>query len=311
MSGIETNQHTVPQFYLKEFSSDKKNIYRFDKQIPTTPKRLPIKRIQCHKGFYDIEVANQKDGIVDEYLTDYEKWVAPKFQEALTLLKEGRDISSFMEVIAEFIVISDFRSEHRQIWAKKLNEKIVDYQLGQPTFRKNAINKLKTMEPEATIEEIHKAVDNLKTNIKNERPSLLQARLLLFNQKNLLIDYYKCLLQRKWILYQASSNLLNYGFWTSDNPTVWYPNRKLLPGEGLGFMITQTDIIFPLSKKYCLVFPGNSWKDSPTWNRQIFLSIANKELVDQINRRQYLRALRFVYLCSSNYFLIRKLRDNN
>ncbi len=72
MPGIDTKQHTIPQFYLREFSSDQKNIYRYDKQAHTAPEHLPIKGIQCHKGFYDIEVSNQKDGVVDEYLTDYE-----------------------------------------------------------------------------------------------------------------------------------------------------------------------------------------------------------------------------------------------
>ena len=309
MPGIDTKQHTIPQFYFREFSKDQKNIFRYDKQAHTAPEHLPIKGIQCHKGFYDIEVSNQKDGVVDEYLTAYEKWVAPKFQEALARLDEGQDISSFMEVIAEFIVVSHLRSEPMREWANNFHKQITDYQFGQPTFSEDTLNEFKSVAPEATADEIDEAVDRLEATIKNEPPSLLQARLLLFNRYSLLKDYYKSLLQRKWIIYQANLSLINYGFWTSDNPVVWYPNRKLLPGEGLGVMTTHTDIIFPLSKKYCLVLPGDSWKDSPTWNRKIFLSIANKERVDQVNLRQYSRASRFVYLCSSNYFLIRSIRS--
>lgn len=309
MPGIDTKQHTIPQFYLREFSSDQKNIYRYDKQAETAPEHLPIKAVQCHKGFYDIGRPNQKDGFVDEYLTNFEKWVAPKFQEALTRLDEGRDIASLMEVIAVFIVVSYLRSEPMRDWADDFHKKITDFQLGQPTFREDAINELRSVESEATAEEIDAAVDMLESTIKDIQPSMLQASLLLFNEFNLQEDYYRSLLQRKWILYQASPDLLNYGFWTSDNPVVWYPNRKLLPGEGLGAMTTHTDIIFPLSKKYCLILPGDSWKDSPTWNRKIFFSIVNKEKVDQVNQRQYLRAARFVYPCSSNYFLIRSLRS--
>lgn len=308
MPGIETSQHTVPQFYLREFSSDKKNIYRYDKQAHTAPEHLPIKRVQCHKGFYDIDVSNQKDGVVDEYLTEYEKWVAPKFQEALARLDERQDISSFMEVIADFIVVSHFRSEPMRDWAEIFHKKITDSQLGQPTFREDTINELKSVEPEATTEEIDEAVDKLEATIKDKHPSFLQARLLLANRHNLLKNYYKSILQRKWILYQASSSLLNYGFWTSDNPVVWHANRKLFSGEGLGFMTTHTDIIFPLSEKYCLILPGDSWKDTPTWNRQIFQSIVGKKSVDELNHFQYLNASRFVYLCSSNYFLIRSLQ---
>jgi hypothetical protein len=82
-SNIGTNQHYVPQFLLRNFTSDELgHLYAFDKQtgrvFPTIPRN-----VASEKGFYDYFNENAVDSI-DSHLTELDTTCAPIMDRIVT-----------------------------------------------------------------------------------------------------------------------------------------------------------------------------------------------------------------------------------
>jgi hypothetical protein len=299
------SQHYIPRFYLREFSVDKTQVYMYDKLVKMPIKLVGIASVSCENDFYNIGTAVKKDYSLDDSLTSFEAKVAIDFHKSLTLLEQGQSPNDYMESLGILVVITHLRTKKMRIWAKKFHRKIMDWQFNQPELIDDITKELKSVAPEATSDQIQIAIDKLNENLRNEKESVLQGNMLLSNRNKLISQYYKYVLCREWILFEYDGSDINYGFCTSDSPVVWISNKLNTNKEPLGMGTPHTDVIFPISPKYCLLLLGNNLRDTSSWSREIKIVTVDKDTVDQINLLQFQKSLRFIFPCSSNSFFIR------
>lgn len=69
------NQHYIPQFYLKQFSENGKQIYQYNTQTGATSTLVPIRSICCEKNLYEFQDKNKMPihtNLIENILMRYE-----------------------------------------------------------------------------------------------------------------------------------------------------------------------------------------------------------------------------------------------
>ena len=284
--GKPIKQHYVPQFYLKNFSADKKSINCFDK-INIKAYSQSIRNVAQEKHFYELESLYLEDDFASlekdvSYYINNIVWTEK--YKALNNLKQRSKLALFM---AAQLIRTLERRQLVELQLKELKNHLTETGVMNDTLNSYFDEFLQ----DDSIKESH-----LKL-IQEMLPFLVEH--LFFN---------------KWVLL---TNKTNVNFLTSDNPIVMY-NAHYPAGLDQEYNYT----FFPLSSKVCtcLLYPTNyknfkekvQYSGDEIWNNILkaeAYKITNEKEVDCINALQAKYSTRHIFSLSGDFDKIKKLID--
>lgn len=246
--GRVKNQHFVPQFYLRKFTSSNDRLYVFDK---FTKRSFPtnVKNIASETGFYDfhpdfytgLQEKASIEGIKQEDALLLSKVLDPQLIEHELAEREAKFSPIFDEILYAIEHKKPLTEEQR--WY--LTEFIVLQILRTPEYRRTLIET-----EEGLIRHLlrfYPDSENIFVKYDESRASLEHAALM-FNP-DLQLALIKTLIDHTWLI---GENVTTDHFYTSDNPIV---KRTHLPHPhyGVGYGSLGVQIAYPLNSKYMLM----------------------------------------------------------
>lgn len=302
-------QHYVPRFYLRHFSQDGNRVYMFDKEGNGSTKLIGINDVAQEKYFYDLGKPGQRNPILEKTLAKIEAEFALDMVKVLELLEQRIAPDDYMVSLAMLMVITELRTKATRNWVVNMHLDVIRKMIRLPHTRTMMKDQAKLSFPEMTSDEIETLVEELDVeSVKDAEPSLHASSVL--SSRELLDEASAYLLNRDWYIF-CYENDFNYGFWTSDVPVIRYSEKSVPFSYGLGYALPDTDFAFPLSNKYCILLRGEGLLADLKIKKSITLINCRKDLVDYYNSRQCQSALRFIFPCSSNSYLLRHMLKNH
>ena len=264
------DQHIVPEYLLKNFSTDGLKVWSFDKQAISkrwgNANFRSIKSTPTEKHIYDKQEGNP-DGSLEYFLRDLENLVSPIIQKLVKGLDLNQLSANDKLLIAKFV-------------------------LSQMARTKGGI----------------KVIDNLKAQLNGFTESR-GFRLEDLNIKSFWLDqieksdkYVEYLLNKSWSL-----TICDDEYYISDNPVVKYNTSNFQPHRGtLGLDSKGIEIYLPLSSSvmlclYCAetfphenivvkASPGNieyfNWLQVKYSDRFIYAKKEGFELIDDMIKKE-------------------------
>lgn len=265
MSQHVKNQHYVPQFLLKNFSSDKEKnfIWAYDREerFQNKIKRRPIRRVASEMFFYD-QTKNSAIGSYEYMLQEVENETAPIIAKIIDK-KSIKNISEQdRELLSYFIVLQILRTK---------------WQLKETHNRKNALT------------------DKLREwNIVGED---INCKEIWFSHIKEAEIFVKIFTKKVWQLYES-----NNSFFISDNPVTKQNDTIKSKYRGtLGFDSPGVEFYLPLSSSFtlCLFCEKmiKAWGYNGNWIETYF---CNEEGAKRLNWLQVCYSERFVFSSKNN-----------
>lgn len=287
------NQHYVPQFYLRGFSSDGCNLFVFDK-FKLKSFKTNIKNVACEKGFYDFPI-DQSDihgideQIIEKSLGDFENEFAGSLDHLLHQLGKKRRRRSILPVnqkkaLALFISIQFLRTRELRSETEEMMEKL-DTELLKRSLGKDA--------------------EDYSVEINQDWLPIFQAGLMF--DPRLLEASVQILTNHIWFV---GVNTTDQPFFTSDHPTVKraHISDPLVSYSGLASK--GIEIVFPLSPKYVLVLcERTAFREFEKLENKIVPM--NSENVAYYNSLQINQCYRQILSSSENFDLVREIHKLN
>lgn len=240
MSNHVHNQHTVPQFLLRHFSNDKKNVWTYDKQHKQTKKRS-IESLTVEQLIYD-KIPGQKEGSYEYNFQRAEDATAPIILKIIKTNSLNKLNQNEKVILSIFVAMQFQRTKNAMIktdnFDKELRDKVRD-------FAKDV-------------------------GVNMEVPEAESKKLWLDGFDNAKI-FAEHLYHKRWFLVNSQN-----GFYSSDNPVV-LGNIKYYTKErnNLGLNSKGIEIYLPLSGSvllamYCQdeykhIKNGQVIEDDPTY----------------------------------------------
>lgn len=260
-SQITKNNHYVPQFYLRNWSTDGNTLYLYrtlvsDKNVPLWT-RASIEHVASHQHLYTIMV----DGEPNDY---YEKWFNSEFetpaQSVLEKVIHGSRLThADYELLIQFLAVQMVRTPK---WYEAIKSIISDI---FPKTLENTVAKLEEyIKHHNSIPSLPKQVEidplQFRVKIKPEADtaaSLLEVQLFT-GQKMWLTQIQKMLpkiisvfKQNTWCILESAEGV---EYPTRDDPVVCtgYRNNNNYWFKGVGINQKHVNIFMPLTPKHLL-----------------------------------------------------------
>lgn len=262
------SQHTVPEFYLKRFSKNEKNINVWNiSQEQKIIGRPEIKNECCKNYFYSKEPEFEKSlGSIEE-----------RASNALKEIDNKEDLpprgSQEHEILAFFTILQHARTESKSRISREMAEK-VQTQIDEKWERLREQPKVRLSKgpPEIFPEEKHE-----------QNQSTL----------NMYLRTWRSILDMD---YRLLINESKTDFITSDAPVVLYnqflPDRKY--GTNTGLKMRGLEIFFPIdSKKSILFFDPTSYSIGEEAGKA--MCVGNESDINEINKLQICSAAKKIY----------------
>jgi hypothetical protein len=258
----KVSNHYVPQFYLKNFSNNKKSIGMYHIKHHKYIKEASIKKQACKDYLYG------EDGTLEDMLMEIENHCSKIIRRIIETSRLPSKDSQDYALLLLFILLSEARNLKT---ANSINN-FIDTQM----------KILLKMDKQYDIPD--DVIDKLKISmtIPNLNPILSTFEL------------YPILFDLKGVLLVTKNDRQ---FITSDNPLVrynqFYVHRKYtLRGYGLGNMGIQ--LFFPISPQLCICIFDHVLYDYKT-NKDGNIEINKGKHMDEINKLIYLNAYTKVF----------------
>ena len=244
------NQHYVPQFYLKGFSADGKNIFVFDK-VAKKSFKTGVANIGSEQLFYELPPGpsgSDDSQVVEKAFSVLEAGYSNAVQELLSEVElRGRFTPGPSERnlgVAHFLAMQFCRTrEFRDTHARMLE------QLGNVIANKHEFAR----QHMAAQGEVIEVEPPLKPATGEMVP--LQHADFIFNG-SFVERVMPVLLGHIWLIAQ---NDTSQPLFTSDAPVILYPHVSHPLYGGSGFASRGVEILFPLSSRYVLVLRERSY----------------------------------------------------
>lgn len=274
------NQHYVPQFYLKQWTNNKEQLFVYDKKQKKSF-TSNVKSIASSKFFYDFPVINEivknkiriqlkKDGFEDTYIDNLfqEQVLEKSFSQLETIvapllnqiIKKIDDISALSEERVKNHPI--FTNDDKQIFAHYIASQLVrtnKHKLFQEDITNQLFDGMKRVYKNNTN-------DNLIVEVDND----YHKWQYLSNILSLTFEFSKIFESYKWIIYR---NFTDMPYYISDNPVAQYGQLG-----NFGLKEKGVEIRFPLNPKYELII------HEPTflYEQYSLLDINNIHILDNL-----------------------------
>ena len=270
-------QHTVPEFYLKNFSNDYGKLFAYDK---ITGKDFPTNTedVTTRKYFYDYTPIDALlgDQTLEKALSVFEDACARTLKEVIEDLEGGKfngiSIRQRM-ILAEFIHIQLTRTPEFRIISEQMSQEI-ERQLLSKGVDKEFIEKsgLKADEYDSKEQQIYNLISPTE-------------------------EWVHDLCNRTWFFCE---NKTKYKLYTSDHPVSTHHDHE--KGEH--------EIVFPLSPCYILsiVLEIKDKKLEYADNRLLTLKPENVEFC---NHLALLKSHRQIYTCDGDFSFAKKIIKKN
>lgn len=287
MSNVKT-QHYVPQFYLKRFANEKKQIWAFDKMssncFPSGPGNLAGENY-----FYDQADIDEAFGekFMEKSLDSIEGKFAPFRTTLLDDMENKRVASIDAETkfhLCEYLSIQILRTkEHRQHILQMFNvmeQGLID----KSWLTKEQAKKMGfQMDPEkAKVFQIKQLMDN-----RGLKSALCES-----------LGEHLCLIYK---------NATDMPFYTSDHPVAKIPNIISSVRSFAGWGSKGIEIAFPLSPQYLLVLCERSYFQKMEHLNYQILELQDVQNIIYYNSLQVNDSYRFIYSSSPDFSLAQEM----
>lgn len=275
---ITKRQHYIPQFYLKQFATIRKNEYYICcyNKINGNIFKSNVKNIGLENWFYDKKfkgenVFEKALSILEGYFSKIYKIMREKPISLLTYKEK--------QFFVEFVYLLDTRTRKARDGLIKVNENIINSESFQNWFQKTFPN----ITIEEHLEDIKRYIqlsEMFNIEIKDNKPQFSEAidRIMEFDLFLLINDIHK-----------TGAN-----FYTSDHPICHYS----LSEE------KDMKIIIPMTPELCLMFTNDSgWKKKHPSHK----AFINKKFIQVTNERTVEKAYRFVFSKTNDFEFVRRV----
>lgn len=257
----KVSNHYVPQFYLKNFSTNRKSIGIYNLKNGKYVKEASIKKQACKDNLYGY------DNKIEDMFMNIESLAAGVIREITEFQRIPSNESEEYQILLIFMLLSEARNLKT---ADSFNN-LVDKQMKTILKMKIENQTLKEISPEL--------ID--QSDIKMDIPNLTSIKAV-FDIYQILFDLKCCLIVNNTDRY----------FITSDNPLVRYNlmyirKKYRLRGYGLGNMGIQ--LFYPITPRLCIcIFDNVLYKHKEDEQGNI---IVNKgRYIDELNKLIYLNS---------------------
>lgn len=292
-------QHFIPQCYLKNFTSNRKSLFVFNKSKPNSKVyQQAVSNICCKDNFYSLNgISNDKLVIEKDY---FSKQIEPSLSDLLKQI-----IEKGSKYIKDKIPCEIFTPEEKYVFAYLLSIQWFRTPYQQKTIYDSSIEigaKMMRLFQEGLSKETgndnYKKL-NIKTNID---PTLEHAKSGFMNY-SLLNQYAEALANNYWEFYITKLNKV----YTSDFPITVKKHKEGVRNTFDGLACCGTELTYPISQNICLTI----------WDKEYFQDKKSKDLKfsnmsDSI--LNHFNAIRYEYCnelyCSENDFSFFKFYDN-
>src|SRR5258706_11036130 len=275
-------QHFVPQFYLKQFTTNSKRLFVFDK---LRKKSFPanVNTTASRAGFYD-----WAQETVDEMLQDLEQQKLKTSASGLKGLEQTINILRERQTQLVEGHLAQLESHFGKVYRELLRQ--LD-ENGAPNFSDEsraeisfylALQFLRTMEHREYITEmfnkgatavskmmfrVAKAhnqpdVTNIPSDVFDNVTIEYDEAAIKLHHTMLLLDFERVVQIAEILrthIWWVGLNKTPYPFWTSDNPVVKCEHKKEPFKSNLGLGSAGIEIAFPLTPKYILVLADRTY----------------------------------------------------
>jgi hypothetical protein len=277
MNNHVKNQHYVPQFLLKNFSSrGNKFIWAYDKNekynIKNQIKERPIKKVASEEYFYD-RFKNNKVGSYEYALQKAEDASAPIIEKIIAT-KNIMDLSEEeRRTLSFFITLQNLRTKGQ----------LLRTEISMQSFS----NQLKE-----------------KANIEI---SDIDSKKIWFSMLEKSISFYEILMNKVWMLSESNNSFL-----ISDNPVTLQNTTDISEIRGtLGLDSFGIEIYLPLSPSLTLcLFCEKYFENSGYHKKYIPNSICEPDYIENINWLQIAYSERFIFSHKNEFELVKKQLKN-
>jgi|SRR5581483_3606080 len=222
-----TDQHYVPQFLLRGFSSGKrKQLYVFDKALGRVF-RSSVRNLACERNFYEFENDSASDASrVDRWLGQLEHAAAPIIESVRTRCALQKLGAAERQWVAAFVAVQIVRTrQHREQWAHLVRE------VTQTLVEMGAdLKNVEGFQPMTDEQIRHESIAGIPSSAFKLLPHILD---------------------KAWLLFSAPRA---HPFWIGDHPVTLANN--LNPGDGirgtLGVAVRGIEIYIPFSSEIML-----------------------------------------------------------
>lgn len=277
MNNHVKNQHYVPQFLLKNFSSrGRKFIWAYDKNekysIKNQIKERPIKKVASEEYFYDQNVNNE----IGSY--EYE-------------LQKAEDATApIIEKIIETKSIVDLSEEERRTLSFFIT-------------LQNLRTKGSLLKTESSLENLSKQLKD-KTNV--EIPNI-DSKQIWFSMLEKSISFSDILMKKVWMLNESNNSFL-----ISDNPVTLQNTTDISEIRGtLGLDSYGIEIYLPLSPSLTLCLFCEKYFEKNGYNKKYMPNtICEPDYIENLNWLQIVYSERFIFSHKNEFELVNKTLKN-
>lgn len=277
MNNHVKNQHYVPQFLLKNFSSrERKFIWAYDKKekysIKNQIKERPIKKVASEEYFYDQNI-NNEIGSYEYELQKVEDATAP-----------------IIDKIIETKSIIDLSEEERRILSFFIT-------------LQNLRTKGSLLKTETSMENLSEQLKD-KANVKIPN---INSKKIWFSMLEKSTSFYEILMNKVWMLNESNNSFL-----ISDNPVTLQNTTDKSEIRGtLGLDSFGIEIYLPLSPSLTLcLFCEKYFEKNGYHKKYIPNSICEPNYIENLNWLQIIYSERFIFSHNNEFELVKKILKN-
>lgn len=253
---LSRKNHYIPQFYLKKWSYDGKNVFLHrllvsNQKVPMIENKA-ISRIAYYNDLYT-------DLVAGEEVDKFEKWIDKEYEnparDVFEKVRIGKSLSkSDYDILFKFTVLQHIRTpayfvRNYERWINELKEILDNMNINE--MIDNARNREDVL-PEFGQEHLTLKVNT--TKVKEDKFVEVQASvgrgLWLYNIKNIMLRTISLFPNHKWSIMQPP---IGFRWPLTDNPVMLlnYSNEKDYTFTG-GWGNNGTEVIMPITPEHLL-----------------------------------------------------------
>lgn len=244
MQNEPKRHHYIPQFFLKYFSEDQKNLWLFDR-VKKEYRLQGTRKIASENKFYTYTVKGKEENLEDLFGTieGQAKPILEKlFEKKDITMQEKADLSMFLAALR--VRIPDFKKWTEES-GEKMYKKFNKFTFSNREYVENLIKKSGKQVSKKEIDDlIDFATDESRYYVKFP-PGYWIGTML-----KLSVDLADIFIDSNWDIYHFNRK---FALVVSDNPVVLVPPKNYNPFYGYGLATSGTVKVVPLSSNVCLV----------------------------------------------------------
>ena len=291
--GVVTNQHYVPQSYLKRFATGEEQIYVFDKG-QTKQFKTKIKKVATERYFYDLPADEADKDADSQELEKLFQMVEDHFivavDEVVSLVKAGRNMKPEQKAaMAYFLHVQQTRTRKIRNRQKEMLDKML----------------MNLIETQLKLKNYDLADFDIAAEWDEKAVMSAQADMM-FNYQEV-EHFLERLLDHTWFV---GINETGCALWTSDNPVVVRAHQHHPIMSMAGIASEGVEVAFPLTPKLILILFEKTFHNDLA-NRPYEHITLNQEDVVYYNEMQVEQSHRQVYSSSEDFTIAQSLCEQH